>query len=182
MDHLIDVLTLLLGGNAAGTDLGPLQMAGRAALVYVAGLAIVRVGKDRLMGRTTAFDIVLAFIVGSMLSRAINGSAPLAGTLLAAAVLIAVHWLFAYLALVSDTVAWAVKGERIILIKDGCIDHATLRAAKISESDLREALRLGAHIDDPADVELASLERNGHVSVLPAAGPRHLPVTPRAHA
>jgi hypothetical protein len=37
-------------------------------------------------------------MLGSIMSRAINGSAPLVPTLLAGAVLLGLHWLFALLA------------------------------------------------------------------------------------
>jgi uncharacterized membrane protein YcaP (DUF421 family) len=167
MHHLTDALNVLFGGNSPGESLDAAQMAGRALLVYVAGLAIVRAGKNRLLGRSTAFDIVLGFILGSMLSRAINGSAPLIGTLVAAVVLVALHWTFARLAMSSDNVASAVKGRRLVLVRDGRIERAALHAADLSERDLREELRLGAHIDDPAEVDLACLERNGRISVLP---------------
>jgi len=168
MHHLVDGLNLLFGGNAPGESLDAVQMAGRALLVYVAGLAIVRAGKNRLLGRSTAFDIVLGFILGSMLSRAINGAAPLFETLVAALVLVALHWTFAHLAIGSDNIASAVKGRRIVLVREGRIEQEALRSAEISERDLREELRLsGAHIDDPAEVELACLERNGRISVLP---------------
>lgn len=167
MHHLSEAFNVLFGGNAPAKNLDALQMGGRAVLVYVAGLAVVRVGKNRLLGRSTAFDIVLGFILGSMLSRAINGAAPLMGTLVAAVVLVVLHWTFARLAITSDTVASAVKGRRVVLVRDGQIERAALRTADLSERDLREELRLGAHIDDPAEVALACLERNGHISVLP---------------
>ena len=49
------------------------EMAVRAVIIYVVGLLIVRFAKNRLLGRSTAFDIILGFILGSLFSRAING-------------------------------------------------------------------------------------------------------------
>ena len=50
-----------------------------------------------------------------------------------------------------------MKGRRVVLVRDGQIERAALRTADLSERDLREELRLGAHIDDPAEVALACL-------------------------
>lgn len=166
MEHLIGIFHALFGSDVPGEHLTMLQMSGRAVLIYFAGLVIVRVGKDRLLGRSTAFDIVLSFILGSMLSRAINGAAALLETIAAAVVLITIHWLCARLALQSDFLASAVKGKRVVLIRDGEIQNAAMRSTAISERDLREALRLGAHLDDPTSIELACLERNGRISIV----------------
>ncbi len=170
MQHLHDAFYLLFGGNVAGAHLNSLQMIGRATVIYVAGLVVVRVGKDRLLGRSTAFDIVLGFILGSMLSRAINGAAQLLETLVAAVVLVALHWVFAHFARQSDAVAWAVKGKHVVLVRSGVIEQRNLRAAEITRDDLEEELRLGAHIDDIRDVELACLERNGRISIVTRLG------------
>jgi uncharacterized membrane protein YcaP (DUF421 family) len=166
MEHLMGALQLLFGNDVPREPLSVLQMSGRAVLIYFAGLVIVRVGKDRLLGRSTAFDIVLGFILGSMLSRAINGTAALVGTVVAAVVLTTIHWLFARLALRFEPFATAVKGKRVVLIRDGEIQGAAMRSTAISERDLREALRLNAHLDDPSAVEMACLERNGRISIL----------------
>lgn len=52
------------------------QMSLRALLVFVAGLAMVRVGEKRFLGKSTAFDIVPSVILGAVLDAAITGAAP----------------------------------------------------------------------------------------------------------
>jgi uncharacterized membrane protein YcaP (DUF421 family) len=58
-----------------------LQVSLRALIMFIAALIIVRLGSKRFLARKTAFDFILAFMLGSMLSRAINGSAELLPTL-----------------------------------------------------------------------------------------------------
>ena len=73
-------------------------MAARAAVIYVAVLAMMRLGHKRFLGKTTAFDVIVGIILGSVASRAINGRAALLPTLGAILVLVALHRLFAHLA------------------------------------------------------------------------------------
>lgn len=149
----------------------------RAAGVYLAGWAILRLGSNRFLGQETAFDIVLAFVLGSTLSRAINGSAPLVITLAAAGLLVAVHHLFAWLSWRSRRWGKILKGRPLTLIRDGQPLQDALRRYRISPGDLEEALRLNAHLAEPDRVEEARFERNGEISVITRkAGPRILEV------
>jgi uncharacterized membrane protein YcaP (DUF421 family) len=79
-------------------DLSAGQMALRAVLTFVVTLAIVRFGDKRLFGKGTAFDIITAIMIGSIMSRAITGSSPLFPTWVAGLVLVGMHWLVAALA------------------------------------------------------------------------------------
>ena len=50
-------------GSAGSLDALTFEhMLARAVVIYGLGLIIIRFGKNRLLGRTTGFDIVLAFI------------------------------------------------------------------------------------------------------------------------
>jgi uncharacterized membrane protein YcaP (DUF421 family) len=139
----------------------------RAAGVYVAGWAILRLGGNRFLGQQTVFDIVLAFVLGSTLSRAVNGTAPLLVTLAAAALLVALHHLFAFVSWRSHRWGKILKGRPKTLIQDGRPLDDALRRLRISAGDLEEALRLGAHLKTPEQVEEARFERNGQISVIP---------------
>ena len=59
-----------------------------------------------------------------------------------------------------------VKGEPRLLIKDGTVQEGEMRAAKLSQHDLEQALRLRSR-QDPSRIERAYLERNGSISVIP---------------
>src|SRR5690348_10535150 len=67
------------------------QECARAVLIFVYGLIALRISGKRTFARWSALDIVLSIIIGSNLSRALTGSAPLGGTLAAVAVLILLH-------------------------------------------------------------------------------------------
>jgi uncharacterized membrane protein YcaP (DUF421 family) len=143
-----------------------LEMCLRALGIYLAGWAILRIGGNRFLGQETAFDIVLAFVLGSTLSRAINGTAPLLVTLAASALLVALHHLLAWMTWRSRSLGSFFKGTPEPLIQDGRPLPHGLRRYRISQGDLDEALRLNAHLDDPGQVKEARFERNGDISVV----------------
>jgi uncharacterized membrane protein YcaP (DUF421 family) len=81
-------------------------------------------------------------------------------------VLLGLHWLFALLAYHTSWFGTLVKGERVLLIKDGEIQPAGMRRGSITEADLAQALRIQTNQTDPARVRRAYLERNGQISIV----------------
>lgn len=151
------------------------SMALRTVIVYAFTLAIVRLGSRRLLSKPSAFDVIVAIMVGSIMSRAINGGAPFVPTLAAGVILLLIHWAFAALAFRVHWISATVKGKRIPLVRDGKALREGLRRANITDDDLAEALRLQMHTDDVSRVAAAYMERSGDISVIPAgrsAGPR----------
>jgi uncharacterized membrane protein YcaP (DUF421 family) len=163
----MDTIRWALGMGVPSGDLTTLQVCLRALLIYFVGLLLLRLDQNRFLGKATAFDILLGFILGSLLSRAVNGSAPLAPSLVGATVLIALHRGLATLTLRYQRLARVMKGRPEALVLDGEIVWPTMRRYAISRGDLEEALRLKAHLDDPSQVREARFERNGEISVLP---------------
>jgi uncharacterized membrane protein YcaP (DUF421 family) len=156
----------LLGLKRDIEDINSGQMALRAILIYTLALVLVRIASKRFLSQATAFDVIVAIMIGSILSRAINGSAPMLPTIMAAGALVGLHWVFASLAL--DTSFGSVfKGEPRLLIKDGQVQHEAMRQARLSSADLDQALRLQSKQTDPSQIRRAYLERNGSISVIP---------------
>jgi uncharacterized membrane protein YcaP (DUF421 family) len=164
---LSDSVQALLGLDRELADINVAQMAVRTVIVYAVMVIIVRLGHKRLLGKATAFDYVVAILFGTIMAKAINGSAPFSPTMVAGAVLLGIHWLFALLAFNTKWFGPIVKGERVLLIKDGQVQQEGVRQSSITEEDLGEALRLHAKQADPSKVQRAYLERNGQISIVP---------------
>jgi uncharacterized membrane protein YcaP (DUF421 family) len=154
----------LLGIHAH--ELTWVQMSLRAVVVFLVTLSYLRLANKRFLGRYTAFDAVLAIILGSVISRAINGSAPFGPTLVASAVLLALHWIVSELAMISRGFSRIVKGTPKLLVENGRMHRHNMRACHISPDDLLEDLRYEAHVGSIEEVEAAYLECNGKISVL----------------
>lgn len=174
MQEVLEALGVALG--AGDDDLGAVQMALRAAVVYLSALAMVRVGEKRFFGKNTAFDLILGIIFGSVVSRAINGSAALVPTLVAGAMLIAIHWALAMVSFRFGRFGTLVKGRPRTLVRDGEVLDDAMRASHLSRNDLDTALRENASLTDLSRVKEARLERSGNISVLTRSEPRILEV------
>lgn len=164
MSSLADAVTWLLGLDADRLTIG--HMAVRAVIVYLAALAMVRLGEKRFFGKNTAFDVILGIIFGSVVSRAITGSTEFFPTLAAGFVLILMHWLLAILSFRSDWFGTWIKGSHRTLVEDGKIDWNAMSKSHISENDLMSALRTQANLEDIEQVQEARLERSGEISVI----------------
>lgn len=77
----------------------------RAVVAFVIGLVFVRLAGKRVFGKWGALEILLAVMIGSNLSRAITGGAPLAPALAATAVLVGPHTALVYGVIVAPALA-----------------------------------------------------------------------------
>jgi uncharacterized membrane protein YcaP (DUF421 family) len=164
------LLDTLLGLSKEAKDLGFGHMAARAFVVFAFGVMLARVADRRMIGHNAGFDIVLMVVLGSVLSRGINGQASFFPTLGASAVLVLLHHLVAMLALHAGWFSKLLKGAPRTLIRDGRIDRAELKRNKFTDEDLDENLRLNGSVRDASEVAEARLERNGSVSVVKKKG------------
>lgn len=142
------------------------QICIRAILVFLYAILLLRFSDKRFFGKHSAFDIVLGFILGSVLSRAITGNSPFYGTLLAAFLILALHKLFGYLAYNHSWFGTWIKGRDAILVENGEIKEESLYKNHISDNDITEALRTNGNIEDLSEVKIMYLERNGDISVI----------------
>jgi uncharacterized membrane protein YcaP (DUF421 family) len=165
VQSLGSILHDAFGGDYPDAPLALHQIAARAAIVYLAGLAVVRVGKSRLISRTTSLDVILGFILGSLLSRGITGTGSISGAILASAVIVAIHWILTSMAYRWHGFGNFVKGHERIVVDDGRILTDVMRRANISPHDLVEQMRLKG-IDEIAQVQRAYKERNGEISFI----------------
>jgi uncharacterized membrane protein YcaP (DUF421 family) len=149
----------------SGSDLAWYQECARAALIFVYGLALVRVAGRRIFGKWSALDIVVSIIIGSNLSRALTGGAQLWGTLAATTLLVALHWVLARLVARSPGFSRLIEGKPIELARHGEPSHSVRERHAVSQSDLNEALRQSG-VDDIAAARAVTLEPSGKITVL----------------
>ncbi|MES2253957.1 MAG: YetF domain-containing protein [Pseudomonadota bacterium] len=161
----MDALTAIFGVQQHVT-LG--QQCARAVLLFFYGLVLLRLSGRRTFGHWSALDVILSIIVGSALGRAMTGSAPLPGTMAAAAVLAALHALLGKAVTRSGLLARIVEGGAVLLARDGRVDREACKAHMISEADLAEALRHeGLDPDgDLNNIRLVMLEPSGKISMI----------------
>lgn len=158
-------LHFIFGGDTPDDPIKIHQVMARAVAVYLGGLAVIRLGKSRSVGRMTPLDVVLGFVLGSLLSRGITGHASISNTLASSAALVATHWLLTWLACRSHWFGDLVKGRAHLIVANGQPIVSNMLHHHISMHDLEEYAR-NKGLEDASQVWLAYKERNGEVSVL----------------
>jgi uncharacterized membrane protein YcaP (DUF421 family) len=166
MNALQNFFVMLLGPDGKATELTLLQIALRGFVIFIAGLAIVRIGDRRSLAEKTAFDAIFIVLVGSMLSRAINGTAPFFTTIGAGIALMIIHRAFAFGAFKSHWFGKLIKGQPVILVRNGEINWKEMKRSLVSQHDFEEDLRLDAKTEDVSTIQVARLERSGDISFI----------------
>ncbi len=161
------MLDELLGLSVGPGKLTLLQMSLRAVIVFVATLILTRVAHKRFLSKMSTFDAVLGFVLASVLARAINGSGNFFPTLGCGFVLVLLHRFLAMLAFHSETICKWIKGHTSEVVRNGEMNLEVMRAHGISEGDIMEEARLNGQVLELREIKVATLERNGQVSVVP---------------
>jgi uncharacterized membrane protein YcaP (DUF421 family) len=162
----------ILGLNLKPDELGFGHMAARTLVVFAIAIALCRLGDRRFLGRNSGYDVMLAVILGSVLSRGINGQASFFPTLGASIFLVVLHHLVSLLSFRSHWVSLLTKGRPRVLVREGEVQQEELRRNKITPDDLDENLRLHGGVLNLRDVQEARLERNGEISVVKTSSQR----------
>ena len=173
LENFWELFSSAIGINEVEPVMSTWQMIPRTIVVYIVGLLIIRVGKRRFLGGYTTFDILLGFVVGSIMSRAITGAITFTNMLFVVATLVGIHWIIAIVTYYFDTKN-VVKNSERQLIKDGEVDENAMRKSKLGENDLLQALREKANVESPDNVKSAYLERDGTITVIPKGCETHI--------
>jgi uncharacterized membrane protein YcaP (DUF421 family) len=158
----------LLGLHVQAPDLTAGQMAARAVVVFIFAVMLTRVADRRFLGRNAGYDWMLGVVLGSVLSRGINGQASFWPTLGASAILVILHHLLSKAAYRWHWFSVAVKGGPTVLIRNGQLNRDAMHRNAITVDDLDENLRSNGNETIDGAVREARLERNGSISVVHA--------------
>jgi uncharacterized membrane protein YcaP (DUF421 family) len=159
----MDLLVELFG---RGKDLSPFQMCMRTILVFLITLLFIRISGRRTFGMRMPVDNVLTILLGALLSRAIVGASPFIATIASGFVIIVLYRICVGLSVFSKLFGKVVKGNSLLIYKDGVMLKENMKAAMITEEDLIEEVRINSNLGSLDDVEVAHVERNGEISVV----------------
>lgn len=163
----MDWFKTIFGDGIEAHHLSVLQVSLRALLIFFAALGVVRIADKRFFAKKTAFDLILAFVLGSMFGRAINGSERLIPTIVAGLLLAMLHRGLGWFACRWPHFGKWIKGSSDTLIEHGRVDSEALKKNHLARDDLLEELRLNG-VKSPDEVDLARLEQSGEISVIKA--------------
>jgi uncharacterized membrane protein YcaP (DUF421 family) len=147
-------------------DPGELALtAARAVAVYVLMLIVVRALGKRTIGNFSAFDLLVALMLGEVVDEIIYGDVRFMQGTVAIVAIAALAYADSWLAYVDHGFEPLLEGKPTVVVRDGEFARTGMRKERMNETDVLGHLRsLG--IEDMREVRLAVVEHDGSVSVL----------------
>jgi uncharacterized membrane protein YcaP (DUF421 family) len=143
------------------------EIMARTALIYVAILVGLRLAGKREIGQMTIFDLVVLLLLANAVQNAMVGTdTSVLGGILAAGTLLGINAIVAYLRLRSPRLRHIIEGSPTLLILHGKIISENAQREGIDHPTLEAALREHG-VEKVSDVEIAVLELDGMISVVP---------------
>lgn len=137
----------------------------RATFVYFFLLIVVRILGKREIGATSAFDLIVALILGEVVDEIIYGDVTMVQGVTAIGVVAVWHLLNSWASFKSQTIDKLTGASPTVLVKNGKLQKKALAKERLNEEELWSELRMTG-VDDLEEVKQATLEPNGSVSVL----------------
>lgn len=145
---------------------GLMRVALVAALAYVTLILLLRVTGKRTLSKMNAFDLVVTIALGSTLATTIlSKDVALLEGAIAFAVLIGLQYLVTWTSVRSKRLESWVKSEPSLLFHDGAFLDRTMRKERVTEDEVRAAMRQAGH-DDPQSVRSVVIETDSSLSVI----------------
>jgi uncharacterized membrane protein YcaP (DUF421 family) len=142
----------------------------RTAAIYLVALIGLRLAGKREIGQMTVFDLVVLLLIANAVQNAMVGpDTSLTGGVLAAVVLLALNAIVARLRLRWPRLRRMIEGSPTLLVLHGEVLADHLRREGLDQETLEAALREHG-VAEVRDVEMAVLEIDGSISVVPAGG------------
>ena len=138
-------------------------------LAYLALVLTLRVSGKRTLAKMNAFDLIVTVALGSCLaSVSLTKSVKLVDGLTGILTLVALQYVIAWLSVRSKRVRKLVKSEPRLLFHGGHFLENALRAERVTESEVRSAIRSSGHLS-MQKVAAVVLETDGTFSVMSQA-------------
>lgn len=137
----------------------------RASFVYVFLLLVVRLLGKREIGNTSAFDLIVALILGEVVDEIIYGDVTILQGVIAIVVVAIWHLVNSWASFQSEIIDKITGAPPTVMVKNGQIQRKNLAKERLNEEELFSELRLMG-VEDIKEVKQATLEPNGRISVI----------------
>ncbi|HET6701222.1 MAG TPA: YetF domain-containing protein [Gemmatimonadaceae bacterium] len=139
--------------------------AARAVAVYAVMLAIIRFSGKRTIGMFSAFDFLVAIMLGEVVDEIIYGSVSMAQGFVGLGVIALLHYGNSWLTYWDHGFGRLLEGSPTVVLEKGQLHYPGMRAERMNEKDVLSELRLRG-VDDLREVKVAVIEYNGELSVI----------------
>jgi uncharacterized membrane protein YcaP (DUF421 family) len=143
-----------------------MDIALRAAVLYVFIFFVMRVIGRRELSSLTPFDLILLIILGDAIQQGLTQSDySVTGAIIAVSTIATLQVFTSYLSFRSRRARKVLEGLPIVLVERGKLVYANLRRERMTSDEIEEEMRL-QQIATLDDVDWAILETNGSVSFI----------------
>jgi uncharacterized membrane protein YcaP (DUF421 family) len=143
-----------------------LMTAGRAVAVYALMLFVVRALGRRTVGNFSAFDLLVALMLGEVVDEMIYGDVRFIQGTVAIVTLAALSYGDSLLSYWDHGMEAVLEGKPTLVIRNGEFHRAGMRRERMNEKDVLSALRMQG-VRDMRQVQYAIVEHDGTISVVP---------------
>jgi uncharacterized membrane protein YcaP (DUF421 family) len=142
-----------------------LMTALRALGVYAFMLAVIRLLGKRTVGNFTAFDLLVALMLGEVVDEIIYGDVTLLQGGVAIVVVALAQYGNSWLSYWDHGLDKILEGIPTAVVKEGRLQRDGMRKERMNEREVFAELRV-CGIDDLREVKLATVENEGRLSVI----------------
>ncbi len=148
----------------------------RTFILYFIVVASMRVMGKRQIGEMQPSELVVAIMISDLASVPMQSiDLPLISGIIPVLTLIVAEILMSFAGLKSRFLRKIITGEPSIIIYNGHVNEKELQRLRFNMNDLLEQLRIN-NIPNISDVEVAMLETNGQISIIPKKDARTVTV------
>lgn len=137
----------------------------RSVVLYAIMLVVIRLLGKRTVGNFSAFDLLVALMLGEVVDEIIYGDVNFLQGFVAITVIAACKYATSYLSYSNDRLNRILDGAPRILVRNGNIEQEGLRHELVNKKELLASLRLHG-ISDMREVKIATMEVDGLISVI----------------
>ena len=137
----------------------------RAASVYVLLLTVIRLLGKRTVGNFSAFDLLVALMLGEVVDEMTYGEVPFIQGAVAIATIAVAKYVTAWLSFKSSTFGSLVEGVPRKIVEHGEFQRDAMKKELVSEQEVRAGMRLQG-VENLKEVKVATMETDGEISVI----------------
>ncbi|MFM7028076.1 MAG: DUF421 domain-containing protein [Chakrabartia sp.] len=145
-----------------------MDMVLRGGSVYLILIVILRISGRRSVAQLAAFDLVLLLIVSETTQQALLGDDySITNAVIVMTTLFVLDILMSFAKRRWPRMGVLLDGRPTLLIARGEVDARALARSRLSLDDIMAAARSDQAILHPKDIEVAVLEADGRISIIP---------------
>ena len=138
----------------------------RAAFAYLILLLILRVTGRRTGKRTAAFEMLLIFLLGGQMTRAVLGNDhSFTNAVIGVSAVGLIHTAVSYARYRWPRFEKVLDGTPVLIMRDGRLESESMDLVRVDREDVFTAAREQG-IEDLDQVKYAIVERNGAISII----------------